>query len=501
MVNSLKLAQRESRTSSGPMRSSPWWLGLLLCKARTGYGQSLDCGAGLSAVDVACPVAAQNAGALVPTSCPSSCAEVFHPWWSGCRGSTLVARLGESASQQLGAFDTLCRATTKAPSPPAPPTQRAYTEDHCAYMAADSIHTCDAVTTRHTDVSSVAECKALCDVTAGCEFILWSYNYAGYCYTASQCATSGTNRNCNLAQFRATGGVAPPGPPPPPPPPPAPPPPPPPPPAPPPAPPHAAASGAVVVLSDPRSMDLGDRRHLMSALGEMSPAPTVVDATFVSGQLAGLIAGAAAVLVYSQDYCYIGMSAADYAALREFVSGGGELIVLGDWAQRADVSRIPDGYSCDMAATDARSDPRADSAAYLLGQTFGWTVSQATSSISPGVYGTPHPFVKTSAAAATAFAEGPAALSGEVTYYSGLLVNDGRTEGDATGVAGSRSLYELTYGSRRYAGVWTAPYQSGTVLYIGWDWRTYGWAAPKDGGDWTAVLRLGLGLSLPAAGH
>lgn len=258
-----------------------------------------------------------------------------------------------------------------------------------------------------------------------------------------------------------------------------------------------------MVLSDARSMDLSDRQKLLQALSEMDPAPNVVDATFASGQLVQVLTGAATVLIYSQDYCYIDMSADDYVALREFVSGGGELIVLGDWAQRADVSRIPAGYSCDISATDARSDPRADSAAYLLHQTFGWdSVSQATSSISPGVYGTPHPFVKTSAAGATAFADGPSALSGEVTYYSGLLVNDGQSEADATGVTGSRSLYELTYGRRRYAGVWTAPYVSGTVLYIGWDWRTYGWAAPKDGGDWTTVLQLGLAPSAEGgSGH
>ena len=152
-------------------------------------------------------------------------------------------------------------------------------------------------------------------------------------------------------------------------------------------------AGAVVVLSDPRSMNLEDRGKLLRALGEMDPAPRVVDAVFASDQLAGLLVGASAVLVYSQDYCYIDMSLADYGALREFVSEGGELIVLGDWAQRADVSRIPDGHSCDLTSSTARTDPRADSAAYLLRQTFGWdSVSQATSSISPGVYGTSHPF-------------------------------------------------------------------------------------------------------------
>lgn len=481
--------------------------GLLLCEALPGYGQvyPADCALqGLDALDAACPVAAQDLGVVVPTSCPASCAAVFTAWWSGCRTSSLVSRLGMSAAQQLGTFDTLCRTAAKT-APSSTAAQRSYTEERCAYMAADNVHTCDADTTRHTDVSSVAECQALCDRTAGCGYILWSYNYAGYCYTAARCATSGTNRNCNLAQFRATEGVAPPPPAPPPPlSPPAPAPPPTPLPALPPAPPtHTITAGAVVVLSDARSMNLSDRRKLLQALSEMDPSPNVVDTTFASGQLAQVLTDAAAVLIYSQDYCYIDMSPDDYVALREFVSGGGELIVLGDWAQRADVSRIPDGYSCDLTDANARSDPRADSAAYLLRQTFGWdSVSQATSSISPGVYGTPHPFVKTSAAGATAFAEGPSALSGEVTYYSGLLVNDGQSEADATGVTGSRSLYELTYGRQRYAGVWTAPYENGMVLYVGWDWRTYGWAAPKDGGDWTMVLQIGLGLRVSeTSGH
>eukprot|EP01043_Picozoa_sp_COSAG02_P060958 COSAG02_NODE_8078_length_2719_cov_39.390076_2_plen_351_part_01 len=210
------------------MRISPW-VGLLLCEAPPpGYGQvyPADCALqGLDALDAACPVAAQDLGVVVPTSCPASCAAVFTAWWSGCSTSDLVARLGTPAAQQLGEFDALCRpAANKVPSTTTP--QRSYSEERCAHMAADNIHTCDAVTTRHTDVSSVAECQALCDSTAGCEYVLWSYNYAGYCYTAARCATSGTNRNCNLAQFRATGGVAPPSAPPPPPspPPPAPPP-------------------------------------------------------------------------------------------------------------------------------------------------------------------------------------------------------------------------------------------------------------------------------------
>ena len=56
-------------------------------------------------------------------------------------------------------------------------------------------------------------------------------------------------------------------------------------------------------------------------------------------------------------------------------------------------------------------------------------------------------------------------------------------------------MYELQYGTRVYSGVWTAPYGSGNVVYIGWDWRSFGWATPKDGGDWTQALQAALGLT------
>ena len=266
-----------------------------------------------------------------------------------------------------------------------------------------AIHTCSSTTARHRSVATVDDCKALCDATAGCEFILWSYNFGGYCYTAAHCATSGSNMNCNLAQFHATPGSDRPPPPPPP------------------SPPLAASASGIVALRDPRSMNLGDRPHLFTALDGMSPPQIYTDVDFISGQVASLIEGFSTVLIYNQDNCYMDLSSADNAALASFVSGGGLLVVMGDWAQRADTSRVPAGSSCDI--TDARNamgklaDPRADSASYLLSQTFGWTdVQQASDGISPGVYGTPHPFRKTAAAAGTVFASGPAQLSGEVTY-------------------------------------------------------------------------------------
>ena len=82
--------------------------------------------------------------------------------------------------------------------------RRVYTKERCAYMAGK--YTCNADATRHSRIASVEDCQTLCDATVGCKFILWSYKYSGYCYTARHCATSGTDRNCNLAQFMATDG-------------------------------------------------------------------------------------------------------------------------------------------------------------------------------------------------------------------------------------------------------------------------------------------------------
>ena len=207
--------------------------------------------------------------------------------------------------------------------------------------------------------------------------------------------------------------------------------------------PPAVTAGTVVALRDAISMNNGDRPHLLTALGDIDPPPTVNDVEFVKGHVASAIDGAATVIIYNQDNCYMDLSAADRTALGDFVSGGGVLVVMGDWSQRADTSRIPDGLSCDIIS----HDPREDSASYLLGETFGWTgLVQATSDISPS-FRTAVPFTKAAGAAGTAFEDGPATLSGEVTYYSGLLVSstNARTVVSAP-VAGSRVIYELTYG-------------------------------------------------------
>jgi hypothetical protein len=87
-----------------------------------------------------------------------------------------------------------------------------------------------------------------------------------------------------------------------------------------------AAGGSVLVLNDPRSMDAANRANVLRAVREMTPAPTVVDAEFVKGGLAQLIAGASAVVIAGQENCYMDLSAADRTALSSFVHGGGLMV-------------------------------------------------------------------------------------------------------------------------------------------------------------------------------
>ena len=48
--------------------------------------------------------------------------------------------------------------------------------------------------------------------------------------------------------------------------------------------------------------------------------------------------------------------------------------------------------------------------------------------------------------------------------------------------------------------MWSAPHERGTVVYIGWDWRSYAWPTDGDGGeDWTQVLELSVGTAGTAA--
>jgi hypothetical protein len=263
-------------------------------------------------------------------------------------------------------------------------------------------------------------------------------------------------------------------------------------------------SGSTVVLRDPRSMDLQNQANVLAAIRAMDPAPQAMirAVDFVTGHLESLIAGASAVVIAGQENCYMQLSTGDRTALAAFVRSGGVLVMMGDWRGRVESARVRAPYSCDIdgQTSAGRSDARADSASYMLHSVFGWTTTQSTDSISPGVYGTPHAFVRQAAAAGTVFASAPTSLSGEVTYYSALSTATLGT------VPGGRVIYGHTGdGSSttpRYAGVWLAPHGQGNVVYIGWNWRTFGWRAPKDGSHWTEVLRLSLTLgssSIPSS--
>jgi hypothetical protein len=185
-------------------------------------------------------------------------------------------------------------------------------------------------------------------------------------------------------------------------------------------------------------------------------------------------------------------------ALASFVEDGGLLVMMGDWKGRVESDRLSPpfstaGYSCDIDGTTAagRADPRADSASYMLKTVFDWTTQQSTDSISPGVYGTTYSFGR-QPSAADVFDNAPTALSGAVTYYSALRMAStvaGSQTDPVAGVPGAKVLYK--HGATAdNAGVWLAPHGRGNVLYMGWNWRTYTWAAPKDGSHWTEVLQL-----------
>jgi hypothetical protein len=86
------------------------------------------------------------------------------------------------------------------------------------------------------------------------------------------------------------------------------------------------------------------------------------------------------------------------------------------------------------------------------GQT--WREGLKKGRVFAGVYGTAHPFLKMDAAArGTAFADGPASLSGGVTYYSGIYIGDNsQSDVDLTGVPGSQSIYELACSTSQRCG-------------------------------------------------
>ena len=400
--------------------------------------------------------------------------------WATCRTSTgSASRIGSCMYKKAD------RTSPPPPSKSRPATQqRGYGDATCGFM--QGRYTCSSSAVRHSQVKSLDGCKLLCNNLGKtlCNFVMWSPRYSGYCYTSARCATSG-QKNCNLQMFAAkdmepaaptpsppdTGGVS-------------------------------SRHGSVVVLRDPRSMQLKDRGQLMRALKSMQPKPTVSDVLFVPGKLSTELTGAAAVLIYSQDNCYMALETSDKKALSSFVTSGGLLVVMGDFSDRVDADRIPHGYSCDLSAhVDLQHlDSRADAAAWLLSSTFHWKGLRQAKSFDVPFNGRGAKFtLQESAAHGTVFAGGPSSLSGSVTWYSALSSSFEHS------IPGAKMLYQLTVNgrSRPWAGVWMAPRAAGHVVYLGWDWRSFGWSHGKGGADWTAVLQRAFKLVsiAPDDGH
>ena len=131
---------------------------------------------------------------------------------------------------KMSGYDVCRRTSTLAPSSCAHPKYSARTS---AFVTSDG-HTCSATavhhhhvtipipTSPHTDsshphqptaalfngtrvsviqVDSLAACQALCSADRHCHFVMWSFNYAGYCYTGGNCPKT-QKRNNYLALFR-----------------------------------------------------------------------------------------------------------------------------------------------------------------------------------------------------------------------------------------------------------------------------------------------------------
>ena len=191
-----------------------------------------------------------------------------------------------------------------------------------------------------------------------------------------------------------------------------------------------------------------------------APAANVRDVEFKRGQVGRLIRGAGAVVIASQENCYMDLTAQDHLDLAALVDGGAVLVLMGDWAGRVEARRIPKGYKCDVDGKTARSDSRADSASYLLSKAFNWTPQQSTDSISPGYHGKQYSFMRQKGVDGTVFAAGPTSLSGAVTYYSAMRMSGGTV----AGVPGARVLYRHGGPNKYWAGAWLASHGSGHVV-------------------------------------
>ena len=229
----------------------------------------------------------------------------------------------------------------------------------------------------------------------------------------------------------------------------------------------------------------------------------VEEVTFVSGQLGSMLATqkATGLIFYSMDRCAIDFTDGDYTALASFAAAGGLVVTLGDaTGQVESYDSDGDGKASDGLphCTIPRYDKKADSVGYLYLKSFGWENVVQDNGVYSG-FGTNYPFARddTVAGSSSAFATAPpASVSGEVSYYWALRMDK---YSDASEVEGASALYRHARTSLvladRSAGVWTAPYGAGTVLYIGFNWRSSGWSGTKSGDDWTQVLKAGLTLA------
>ena len=144
---------------------------------------------------------------------------------------------------KMSGYDLCKRTSTIAPSLCAHPKYSART----AAFVTSGGHTCSATAVHHHDVTipiptsphtdsshphqptasffndtrvfliqikSLASCQALCSADPHCHFVMWSFRYAGYCYTGGSCPKT-QKRNNNLALYRklpcgckCTNGVA-----------------------------------------------------------------------------------------------------------------------------------------------------------------------------------------------------------------------------------------------------------------------------------------------------
>jgi hypothetical protein len=236
----------------------------------------------------------------------------------------------------------------------------------------------------------------------------------------------------------------------------------------------------------------------LSSSGELELDVTEVE--FKTGAIAdGMLDDYSGLVLYSMDRCATAFSEGDYDAIAAFVRGGGLVATLGDSATGVE-SYDSDG---DGTASDGikhcdipRNDPKADSVGYLFEQAFGWKGIRQDNYVYTA-FGTKYGFARDDTAAEgtvfdkSAASAPPAKLSGTVSYFWALKFETGDGTSGARNVEGAVGPYRSLKNTDS-AGVWYAPLGKGTVLYVGFNWRSSGWSGDKSGDDWTKALAAGL---------